>query len=133
MTIRNSHEGQPVIWTFPIENDPSTLSAKEKSLVAGVAYADTGDYHLRPNSPCIDFGLNSGGTGETDLEHAEQAGEGRIPIYEPTVISAPGHYVVTRDIWTTGGSVLDIQSGAVTQVWIDASRNRNAAASASPK
>jgi len=40
------------------------------------------------------------------------AGEGRIPVYQyPTVISAPGKYIVTRDIAGAGGfPVIDIQA-----------------------
>jgi hypothetical protein len=39
------------------------------------------------------------------------AGEGRIPVYQyPTVISAPGKYIVTRDIIGFGGTpIIDIQ------------------------
>lgn len=43
-----------------------------------------------------------------------RADEGRIPIFEPTVISAPGHYVVTRDITEIAGSVLEIGASRVT-------------------
>ena len=42
------------------------------------------------------------------------AGEGRIPIYEPTVISQPGHYILTRDISVASGDVITIQQGGVT-------------------
>jgi parallel beta-helix repeat protein len=39
------------------------------------------------------------------------AGEGRIPIYQyPTVIGAPGKYIVTRDIRGGGLPVIDINS-----------------------
>jgi len=40
--------------------------------------------------------------------------EGRIPIYRPTVITQPGHYVVTRDIAVSAGIVLDVQVPGVT-------------------
>jgi len=44
------------------------------------------------------------------------AGEGRIPLYQPAVIAAPGHYVLTRDVAApgTGGPVFDIQADGVT-------------------
>lgn len=41
------------------------------------------------------------------------AAKGDIPIYQPTTITAPGHYVVTRDI-TAQGDVIMIQSGGVS-------------------
>jgi len=43
-----------------------------------------------------------------------QAGEGRIPLYEPAAITMPGSYVVTRDIRATGGPILDVQIGGVS-------------------
>ena len=42
------------------------------------------------------------------------ADEGRIPIFRPTRITQPGHYVVTRNIAVTAGVLLDIQAGGVT-------------------
>lgn len=42
------------------------------------------------------------------------AGEGRIPIWKyPTTISAPGKYIVTRDIRGNGAPVIDIQAHQV--------------------
>lgn len=43
------------------------------------------------------------------------AGEGRIPIYQdPTVITAPGKYIVTRNINSVaGGPIIDIQVSGV--------------------
>jgi len=45
---------------------------------------------------------------------ALRADEGRIPIFRPTRITQPGHYVVTRNIAVTAGVLLDIQAGGVT-------------------
>jgi parallel beta-helix repeat protein len=45
---------------------------------------------------------------------ALRADEGRIPIFRPTRITQPGHYVVTRNIAVTAGILLDIQAGGVT-------------------
>ena len=42
------------------------------------------------------------------------AGEGRIPLWEPTVIDQPGHYVLTRDISADTGPVINIQADGVT-------------------
>ena len=42
------------------------------------------------------------------------ADEGRIPIYGPTTITAPGHYVLTRDIVSTTNPVILIQADDVT-------------------
>jgi hypothetical protein len=41
------------------------------------------------------------------------SGEGRIPVYGATVITEPGHYLVTRDI-TVNGTVVEIQVDGVT-------------------
>jgi len=40
--------------------------------------------------------------------------EGRTPIYRPTTITAPGHYVVTRDFSYPSGSGVLIQANNVT-------------------
>jgi len=45
---------------------------------------------------------------------AAQAADGAIPLWEPTVITMPGAYVVTRDIPSSGGPALDIQVGGVS-------------------
>ncbi len=38
-----------------------------------------------------------------------------MPVAEaPTTITAPGHYVLTRDISAASGPVLDIQADGVT-------------------
>lgn len=37
-----------------------------------------------------------------------------IPIYQPTVITEPGHYIVTRDIEVDSGYAIEIQSDDVT-------------------
>jgi hypothetical protein len=42
------------------------------------------------------------------------ADEGRIPVWEPVTIDAPGHYVLTRDISTTGAQAIAILSDGVT-------------------
>lgn len=42
------------------------------------------------------------------------AGEGRRLIAEPTTISEPGTYVVTRDIAVTSGDVITVQASPVT-------------------
>jgi hypothetical protein len=42
------------------------------------------------------------------------ADEGRIPIWEPTTIDAPGHYILTRDIATTATEAIAILSDGVT-------------------
>jgi nitrous oxidase accessory protein NosD len=42
------------------------------------------------------------------------ADEGRIPVFEQTTISAPGSYVVTRNITAPGGDVVTIDSDDVT-------------------
>jgi parallel beta-helix repeat protein len=42
------------------------------------------------------------------------ADESRIPIAQPTTISQPGHYILTRDITVAGGNVITIQAGDVT-------------------
>src|SRR2546425_3409505 len=42
------------------------------------------------------------------------ADEGRIPIFRPTRITQPGHYVVTRNIAVASGVLLDIQAAGVT-------------------
>jgi len=39
---------------------------------------------------------------------APLADEGRIPVFQPTTISNPGHYVVTRDIVATAGAAIGI-------------------------
>lgn len=41
------------------------------------------------------------------------AERGSIPLWEPTVITQPGSYVVTRDISAASGPILDIQVGGV--------------------
>jgi hypothetical protein len=45
-----------------------------------------------------------------------RADEGKIPLYQPTTIAAPGHYILTRDVAASaaGGSVFDIQADGVT-------------------
>ncbi len=40
------------------------------------------------------------------------SGDGRIPIYQPTVIGADGNYYLTRDI-TTSGVVIDVLPAAI--------------------
>ncbi|MDH3593165.1 MAG: hypothetical protein OER88_14865, partial [Planctomycetota bacterium] len=45
---------------------------------------------------------------------ALHAADGAMPIWEPTVITQPGHYVVTRDITTAAGPVLNIQVANVS-------------------
>jgi hypothetical protein len=42
------------------------------------------------------------------------ADEGRIPLFKPTVISQPGHYILIKDITYTAGSIFDITTGNVT-------------------
>ena len=42
------------------------------------------------------------------------ADEGRIPLFRPTTITQPGHYVLTRDIQGTSGPVIDIGASDVT-------------------
>jgi len=39
---------------------------------------------------------------------------GRIPLYEPTTITVPGNYVLTRDLMAAAGPVLNIQVENVT-------------------
>lgn len=41
------------------------------------------------------------------------AGDGRIPVFAPTTLSTPGHYVVTRNITVTSGSILTISTSNV--------------------
>jgi hypothetical protein len=43
---------------------------------------------------------------------AARADEGRIPIFQPTTITAPGHYIVTRD-FTAGGVAVTIDADNV--------------------
>jgi len=43
-----------------------------------------------------------------------RAGDGNIPLFRPTAITQPGHYVLTRDISVTGGVIFDIRAGDVT-------------------
>jgi len=43
-----------------------------------------------------------------------RAGEGRIPIWQPVVIGAPGSYVVTQDITAASGPILDVRIGGVS-------------------
>ena len=43
-----------------------------------------------------------------------RADEGRIPIYRSGTITAPGAYVLTRDISVTGGNAITIQASGVT-------------------
>jgi parallel beta helix pectate lyase-like protein len=40
--------------------------------------------------------------------------EGRIPIFQPTTITQPGHYVLTRDVSSSSVPVLQIQASNVT-------------------
>lgn len=42
-----------------------------------------------------------------------RADEGRIPIWQPVVITAPGSYVVTQDITAANGPILDVRVGGV--------------------
>lgn len=42
------------------------------------------------------------------------ADEGRIPVFGPTVITQPGHYIMTRDISISGGHAIAIQANNVT-------------------
>ena len=42
------------------------------------------------------------------------ADEGRIPVSGPTTISTPGHYIVTRDIAVSSGTVITINTTHVT-------------------
>src|SRR5262245_40090047 len=44
---------------------------------------------------------------------APLADEGRIPVFQSTTISSPGHYVVTRDIVATVGVAIAIQADNV--------------------
>jgi parallel beta-helix repeat protein len=46
------------------------------------------------------------------LPMAAMAGEGRTPIWEPTIITDPGRYVVTRNI-SSGGPVISIAADGV--------------------
>ena len=48
------------------------------------------------------------------LAGAAAADEGRVPLWEPTVIQKPGSYVVTRDIQATNEIVLSIEVDGVT-------------------
>jgi hypothetical protein len=41
------------------------------------------------------------------------ADEGKIPLFEPTTITEPGHYIVTRDISSATGPIFDIQADNV--------------------
>jgi hypothetical protein len=43
-----------------------------------------------------------------------KAGEGSIPIYQPTTISQPGHYILTRDLSITGGDGITILANDTT-------------------
>src|SRR5438093_788677 len=42
------------------------------------------------------------------------ADEGRIPIFQPTTITQPGHYILTRDVAAASGPLLVIQADHVT-------------------
>jgi len=42
------------------------------------------------------------------------ADEARIPVFQPTTITRPGHYILTRDISVTSGTIISIQSNDVT-------------------
>ncbi len=42
------------------------------------------------------------------------ADEGRIPVWEPVTIDSPGHYILTRDVSTTGTEAIAILSDGVT-------------------
>ena len=39
--------------------------------------------------------------------------EGRIPLFQQTTITTPGHYIATRDITVGGGSAITIQASGV--------------------
>ena len=43
-----------------------------------------------------------------------RAGEGKIPVWMPTGITQPGHYIVTRDISASAGPVISIMADGVT-------------------
>lgn len=43
-----------------------------------------------------------------------RADEGRIPVFSQTTITAPGHYIVTRDFSYASGSGVEIQANNVT-------------------
>ena len=43
-----------------------------------------------------------------------RADEARIPVYQPTIITQPGHYILTRDIAGGSGNVITIQANDVT-------------------
>ncbi len=43
-----------------------------------------------------------------------QADEGRIPVFGPTTIAQPGHYIVTRDIASQNTPVISINASNVT-------------------
>lgn len=42
------------------------------------------------------------------------AGDGRIPLSAPTLITQPGHYLLTKDLTLASGSLIDIATGNVT-------------------
>ncbi len=42
------------------------------------------------------------------------ADEGRIPLFQPTAINTPGHYVLTRDISAATGPVIQVLADGVT-------------------
>jgi parallel beta-helix repeat protein len=44
---------------------------------------------------------------------SSSADEGKIPLFEPTAITQPGHYVVTRDIVAATGPIFDVQADGV--------------------
>lgn len=48
-----------------------------------------------------------------------RADEGRIPIYKPTTITQPGHYILTRDVTAATGPALDVNVGTVGHIGID--------------
>ena len=43
-----------------------------------------------------------------------RADQGRIPVFQPVVLTQPGSYVLTRDITATSGIPIDIQASHVT-------------------
>ena len=42
------------------------------------------------------------------------ADEARIPIFQPTTITQPGYYILTRDLSPASGTAITIQSDGVT-------------------
>jgi hypothetical protein len=67
--------------------------------------------------PRAEAGMRYSALGFVLLLASSGVAEGRpgaVPIYRPTTISAPGTYVVTRDITATGGNAVVIASDNVT-------------------